>query len=287
MPTVRVTRPQAADTSSLPLIAPPNVSESFGERARHLFDERAAAAALRVNNPIDVATEPAPREQPPRTDTSTDAVLYHRLKTTLEVIFVSDWGEFITQYQFNELDDRMSKLEKGQTITKTAEETTVELDGEMSMHTELIRKLITQQVAVANAKKSKEYGKKIKKLEKGGKDRVSGKTSRKNSTRGGGRASQKHKSSKTHTTTKSDPPQKSASQSAQGRKSILQSPSQGRSQQAGAADSGTREKVKRTKAARSKSASRSTLQTSKTDGAKSRGRSKKRWTPELRPPELR
>ena len=94
MPTARVTRPQATDTSSLPLIAPPNVSESFGERSWHLFDERAAAAALRVNNPIDVATEPAPRGQPPRTDTSTDAVLYHTLKTNLEVIFVSDWGEF-------------------------------------------------------------------------------------------------------------------------------------------------------------------------------------------------
>ena len=42
-------------------------------------------------------------------------------------------GEFILQYQFNKLDDRMSKLEKGQNITKTAEETAVELDGEMSM----------------------------------------------------------------------------------------------------------------------------------------------------------
>ena len=32
------------------------------------------------------------------------------------------------QYQFNELDNRISKLEKGQNITKTAEETAVELD---------------------------------------------------------------------------------------------------------------------------------------------------------------
>ena len=59
---------------------------------------------------MDVAVEPAPREQPPRPDTCTDAVLYHKLKTTLEVIFDSGWGEFITQYQFNELDDRISKL---------------------------------------------------------------------------------------------------------------------------------------------------------------------------------
>ena len=39
------------------------------------------------------------------------------------------WGEFIMQYQFNELDDKMSKIEKGQNITKTAEETAVDLDG--------------------------------------------------------------------------------------------------------------------------------------------------------------
>ena len=98
----------------------------------------------------------------PRPDTNIDAPLYFELKTTLEVIFVSVWGEFITQYQFNELDDRMSKLEKGQTVTKTAEETAVELDGEMSMDSELIGKFITQQVAVAMAETSREYEKKIK-----------------------------------------------------------------------------------------------------------------------------
>ena len=138
---------------SVPLIAPPNASESFGAQARRLFDERAAAAALLNDTPMDVAAEPAPREKPPRPNTSTDTVMYHKLKTTLEVIFVSGWGEFITQYQFNELDDRMSKLEKGQTITKTVEETAVELYGEMSMDAELIGKFITQKVAVAMAEK--------------------------------------------------------------------------------------------------------------------------------------
>ena len=69
---------------------------------------------------MDVAAEPAPREQSPRPDTNVDVTLYFKLKTTLEVIFVSGWGEFITQYQFNELDERMPKLEKGQTVTKTA-----------------------------------------------------------------------------------------------------------------------------------------------------------------------
>ena len=53
---------------------------------------------------------------------------------------------------------------------------------------------------------------------------------------------QEKQKSKTQTTTKSGPSQKSASRSAQGRKSILRSPSQGISQQAGAADSGTPEK---------------------------------------------
>ena len=72
------------------------------------------------------------------------------------------WGEFILQYQFNELDDRMSKLEKGQNINKTAEETAVELDREMSMDAKLIGKFITQQVAVAMAEKTKQYEKKIK-----------------------------------------------------------------------------------------------------------------------------
>ena len=63
------------------------------------------------------------------------------------------------QYQFNKLDDRMSKLEKGQNITKSAEETTVELDWEMSMDANLIGKFITKQVAAGMAQKTKQYEK--------------------------------------------------------------------------------------------------------------------------------
>ena len=59
------------------------------------------------------------------------------------------------------------------------------------MDAELIGKFITQQVAVAMAEKSREYEKKIKKLEKGGKDKGSGESTSKNGTRGGGRASRK------------------------------------------------------------------------------------------------
>ena len=78
----------------------------------------------------------------------------------------------------------MSKLEKGQNITKTAKETAVELDGEMSMDSKIIGKFITQQVAFTMAKKTKQYENKIKKLEKGGGDRVSGELTTKNGTRG-------------------------------------------------------------------------------------------------------
>ena len=92
----------------------------------------------------------------------------------------------------------MSKLKKGQTVTNTTEETAVALDGEMSMDAKLIGKFITQQVAVAMAEKSREYEKKIKKLEKGGKDKGPGESTTINGTRGGGRASRKNKPSKTH-----------------------------------------------------------------------------------------
>ena len=143
------------------------------------------------------------------------------------------------QYQFNELDDRMSKLEKGKNVAKAAEETAVELDGKMSMDADLIGKYITRQVAVAMAENAKQYEKKIKNIEKCGRDRVSGESSQKNGTRGGGRASKKNRKSATQTNTKSITPQKSASQSAQVRKSILRRPSIGRSQKSGDANSGT------------------------------------------------
>ena len=73
----------------------------------------------------------------------------------------------------------MSNLKKVQTYTKNAEEKSVELNREISMNAKLISKFITQKVAVAMSKKSKEYEKKIKRLEKGGKDRVSGEASQK------------------------------------------------------------------------------------------------------------
>ena len=52
-------------------------------------------------------------EPPPHPDNFVDAVFYIKLKAPLRVIFISGWGVFIQQYHFNELDDRMYKLEKG------------------------------------------------------------------------------------------------------------------------------------------------------------------------------
>ena len=68
----------------------------------------------------------------------------------------------------------------------------MELDGEMSMDAELIGKFIAQQVAVTMDEKTKQYEKKIKQLEKVGRERVSGESSSKNGTRGGGRSSKKN-----------------------------------------------------------------------------------------------
>ena len=121
---------------------------------------------------------PDVREPPPQPDAFIDAALYIKLKTTLEVISFLGWGGFMQQYQFNKLDDRMLKLEKGQNVTKYAEETSMELEGEISIDTKLIVKFITQQVAAAMAEKTKQYEKKVKNLEKGGKDRVSGESAK-------------------------------------------------------------------------------------------------------------
>ena len=84
----------------------------------------------------------------------------------------------------------MYKLEKGQNFNKSAEDTAVELDCEMYTDAKLIGNFSTQQVTAALAKKKNE--KKIKELEKGGKDGVSG-DSAKNGTRDSGHASKKNK----------------------------------------------------------------------------------------------
>ena len=86
----------------------------------------------------------AEAETPPQPDIFVDASFYLKLQATTEVIFVSVWSFFIQNFQFNNLDKCMSKLEKGQNVNKSAEETVMEIDGEMSMEAELIGKYITQ-----------------------------------------------------------------------------------------------------------------------------------------------
>ena len=110
--------------------------------------------------------QPAEAEPPPHPDNFLDAAFYIKFKETIKVIFVSGWGVFIQQYQFNELDDRMSKLEKVQNVNNSAEETAVELDGEMSMEADLTGKFLMQQVAAVMAKKQNSTKRKLKTGEK-------------------------------------------------------------------------------------------------------------------------
>ena len=87
----------------------------------------------------------------------------------------------------------MSKIEKGQNVNHSAEETAVDLDGKISMKADLIGKFITQQVAAAMSEKTKQYEKTIKNWRK--LERMEYRESFKNGTRGGGRASKKNKKS--------------------------------------------------------------------------------------------
>ena len=75
----------------------------------------------------------AEADPPPQPDTYVDAAFYLKLQATLKVIFVSEWGVFIQQFQFNKLYDCISKLEKVQNVNKYAEETAMYLDCKMSM----------------------------------------------------------------------------------------------------------------------------------------------------------
>ena len=73
----------------------------------------------------------------------------------------------------------MSNLKKVQNVNKSAEETDVELDGEMSMDAELIGKFITQQVGDAMAER-KTVWKEKKNIEKDGKGGVLGELEERN-----------------------------------------------------------------------------------------------------------
>ena len=110
IPTARVTLPQATATSAVPPHAQPAPIETFRERAWRLFNERDAAAMSNDNTTISVSVRTSVRELPTQPNAFIYTAIYIKLKTILEDIFISGWGEFILKYQFNELDDRMSKL---------------------------------------------------------------------------------------------------------------------------------------------------------------------------------
>ena len=113
---------------SLPLLLlnpPPQKPLESGPIAFSTID---AVATSIYNTKVDIIMIPVERETPPQPETFIYAALYIKLKTTLEVMFISGWGEFMQQYQFNNLDNRISKLEKGPTISKSAKETAVESD---------------------------------------------------------------------------------------------------------------------------------------------------------------
>ena len=114
------------------------------------------------------------------------------------------------QYQFNELDDRMSKLEKGQNITKLMEETAVELEGEILMDSKLVGNFITQKVTAAMAEKKNSMKRQIKTGERWKRCSV-GIVGQKRY-EGWWTCLQEKEKSATQTTTKSKTPKKSASQ---------------------------------------------------------------------------
>ena len=143
MNSARVNRPLAADpvaaTPPARLASPKN----FGERTWRLLNERSAAAASTKDTRIVVVKErQAEAEPPPQPDTFVDTEFYIKLKATVNVIFVFGWDVCIQHYQFNELDNRMSKLKNGQNTNNSVEETAVELSSEMSMDAKLIGKFI-------------------------------------------------------------------------------------------------------------------------------------------------
>ena len=97
--------------------------KNFGELTWLLLNERSSAAASTNDiQMIFVKDRPAEAEPPTQPGIFIDAAFYIKLKATLEVFFIFGLGVFIQQYQFNNLDDFMSKLEKGQNVNKSVEE---------------------------------------------------------------------------------------------------------------------------------------------------------------------
>ena len=112
MPRARVTCPLEVSSVAAPS-ALPDCPENFGEQTWRLLNERADIAASTDNNRMVVIEYRTAEAEPlPHPDNFIDAAFCIKLKATIKVFSFLGWGVFIQQYQFNELDDRMSKLEK-------------------------------------------------------------------------------------------------------------------------------------------------------------------------------
>ena len=154
MPRVRVTLPLEA----APAAIPPACPENFVERTWRLLNERSDVyVSTNDTRIVVVKNRPAEEEPPSQPDNFVEAAFYIKLKVTLEVNFFWGWGVFIQQNQFNKLNDRMSKLKKGQNMNKSVEETAMELYGEISIEDKIIIKFIMQRVAAAVAEEKKQY----------------------------------------------------------------------------------------------------------------------------------
>ena len=100
----------------------PDHLKNFGEWSWRLLNERAVSATSTDNTRMVIVKDiPAEAEPPPHPDSLEDKAFYIKLRATLEVIFVSVWDVFIQKYQFNKLDNCMSKLKKCQNMNKSAE----------------------------------------------------------------------------------------------------------------------------------------------------------------------
>ena len=95
--------------------------------------------------------------QPPPPVNVLDTAFYIKLKATLEVVSVWVWEVLKQQYQFNDLENRIPKLDKGKQVNKSMEEKALELNRDIYVDAKLIGKFITQQVAAAMAKKKNVY----------------------------------------------------------------------------------------------------------------------------------
>jgi len=266
MPGPRITAPATSAAAPSP-VPPPNDSP-------FLMTARAAAAARRG--------EPLPFPPPlnegdtEMTDSSaqpaapcSDKPFLLTIKSTLETVFVASWSKFLKQAEENATDDRLARLSKSQAVVKSAEETALEIDSEMSMNAENMSRYIDQKISSGVAAKTKDLERKLARIEKSntrGGSTSNPTDSSKNRTRGQGGATKKKKSAQANQKS-----QRGQSDSKDNPKSILRNPSRGRG--AGAAGNAGRGGGRGRGRNRSGRGSQQNRQTSGTGRGRSQGQS--------------